>query len=168
MRLTHSKQAYKRLEESGRRCDGCGVRIGRWTSKCHYDAEHDRVYCSVGGCAEKVRSAPKCAQCRKRTNPFLNPVGIQVGGRIFCRDCMESFCGDDALAGLERVDVESVPGLTPEQRRAAAEGPYVVVRKGSQVQVVQPLPGGALFVRSAGISERRAVELCAKFNTTAT
>lgn len=170
MKLTPTekkKRALARLEQTNRACDGCGQRIGRWTSKCHYDARADRCYCSTGGCAKQVREAPICTACKRRINPFEDEMETFPGGQVLCCDCAGQVDLEDGLAGLERIDVDAVRGVSDEQRRWAKQGPYVAVRKNGFAQVVRPVPGNRLFVRSSGVTEVRAVELCARFNATA-
>lgn len=127
-----------RLEEVDRKCDGCGTHIGRFTSKCYFDAEANRVYCSTGGCADKIRDAPRCSACGEPLDPFSENVSSELGG-AYCSDC---------------------------DHKAEGEIYQVRVVRPNWFQVVRPLPGGGVFVRSALADEDRANQLKDKFNTT--
>lgn len=161
------KFAYARLDEVDRACDGCGERIGRWTKKCSYDLQSNRVYCSTGGCAEKYRQRPSCDECAEFINPFEEEVvEFPAGGRTLkvCTGCADTLDEDNLLDRLNVVEPASVPGVSKGDQQDAAAGPYVVVSENDRVyQVLRPMPGGN-FVRSAVIDVVRAVELAARFN----
>lgn len=154
--------AVLRLEKTGRICDGCGDKIGRWTRKCAYDTRVDNVYCSTGGCAEELRQSPVCDNCSHKINPFTDKATkiltwpqetnycggcsakLEDEGERLLRELEEE--AEEAEARNQRARkkqyyvpkfeaVREIPDtvtLTEEQEHAVASGPYYVVRIGSR------------------------------------
>lgn len=163
--------AKARLEAHARACDGCGERIGRWTKKCQYDVEHDRCYCSTGGCAAQVIAAPLCVgSCLKYLNPFEMEFEDVIGVGLMCSTCTDSLGGtDEALAGLKIVPIERArTRLTRDEIHAAENGPYVVIEHSQGwYQVVLPLRQGMRNVRAAMGDAAFAFRKCGEFNQAA-
>lgn len=160
--------ALARLEMRDRACDGCGERIGRWTKKCHYAERWDRVYCSTGGCAARVREAVRCAgSCGDYLNPFFEMTEIPGVGEL-CTECAAGMGShEDALSGLRVIDPYDVPEVSASDQEAAAYGPYVVVQSATTpdfYQVIFPLTKTKRTVRSTGNQVRAMVSRCARFN----
>lgn len=144
-----------RLLEVDRKCDGCGVRIGRWTTQCFHDERRNRIYCSTGGCAEKVTSAGKCSSCKTDLNPFAGVITHPGNSRlVFCEDC-----------GLPSKDtpVEKVVDKDiPKKILAGVNlGPYVVTEE-NEMWKVRLGPGG--FLRTSVMDKETAYRKCAEFN----
>lgn len=146
----------QRLSETRRRCDGCDEPILRWTRACFYDESVDRIYCSA--CAETIKEAPRCAECRGWTNPFVRglpilPVGFTY--KHWCARCAVRM-DEEAHALLREMREEAeekqaqsrrarknkfiAPGfepllsppealeLTVEERKCVEAGPFFVAR----------------------------------------
>lgn len=160
------KLAYERLDDVDRKCDGCGERIGRWTGKCQYDYEMNRVYCSTGGCAESFNDRPACDECGVFINPFEEEaVEFPAGGRtlLVCQNCSENMDEDDLTEGLHVLYPHEFPGISSKDKEDAAAGPYMVIGTTYAFQVIRPMPGGN-FVRASVMQPTTAFKQCAKFN----
>lgn len=183
------KAAYARLEATGRKCDGCGTHIGRWTDKCYYDPVFQRAYGNVCGCAVQFTKAPFCSGCGAKLNPFQTERVVEIpraGGYDRFGPCCavglvekkESEAAESsavsgkreerAMKALPRASIvlgSEEPELTEAEMREAEEGPYRVIEVSADwYQVALTLPEGKKFVRSAVPSKVRATRLCAKFN----
>lgn len=164
------KFAVLRLEANQRKCDGCGIVIGRFTDKCYYDKRTDRAYCSTGGCAERVRSQAPCSSCSNTLNPFEEKVHEVPGVGSVCVLCMTEVGKDTTkLRGLKVVNPDTVTGLTPEERQRVDEGPYVVVEaRPGFYQVALPIDAKK-HVRATGDHSvlLRLLKKCASYNAEA-
>lgn len=180
---TPTAKARARLEAVGRKCDGCGTAIGRWTENCYYDTQLDKVYGSACGCSVRLTTAPFCVNCGGKVNPFQTEGVIRIpragGFDTYCKSCSEGeeLGADDAPVTHKRpkigmgkpVAVTALPkdvALTDSDRDYVAAGPYKIVERfQGWYNVIMPAPaGGRAFVRHAGGDLERATKKCAQWN----
>lgn len=171
------KEALKRLAANDRACDGCGERVNRFTTACHFDSIFNLVYGSVCGCADRMRNAPFCGSCGQKTNPFVKgSVVIPKAGanEVICPSCAEGL-GDFSPETSSKkgsgfvprqVEMEKVPDLTEAELEAVKSGPYKVIesRPGFYQVGIPSATRGLLSVRSTSGSKVTAMRACARFN----
>lgn len=78
--------AAQRLKDNGRTCDECGGAISRFTTKCAYLPQTDRLLCSVGGCAAAYRAQGTCTGCGSGAEQ--GPHTAFSDGTKWCRPCL--------------------------------------------------------------------------------
>jgi hypothetical protein len=161
MTTTVEKTAQERLEETGRKCDGCGTVIGRWTKQCLF--VDGLAYCSTGGCADKINEAP-CCDCGRPINPFLVDQFVTLPGvGVVCRACADQESG--ASNGFAAMVPPKHVKLTPAQHESIQRGPHIVVEvSAGWYQTIYPMRGQKKRVLTATSEVARAFAKCAEYN----
>jgi hypothetical protein len=144
--MEYQDEIYARLEATNRECDGCGVRIGRFTDKCAYDPVHDQIYCSTGGCAVEYRAGPDCVTCGNKINRLLeDPSETEKGFQ--CEACGNLSTEATPVSVIEVVSASpKAEKLGEAVTEAIQETKTKAKQKVEEIKaVVAPWPDDAVF-----------------------